>query len=155
MYDFLYSFRLYTKGISFVEQPYRKIIKHWYDSFCFLHLKLNTIWIKEWNNFYDTWAWHALRTGTGGTQMHRKNDRGQKDMEGEEGWYRNLPVHMERSHSKLAEMEAFHYINKIRTPPRAQWRHTTSQCLNVRLSDQSYLPAHVFHMQLPWSLQIE
>lgn len=47
---------------------------------------------------------------------------------------RNLPVHMERSHSELAEMEAFHYINKIRPAPRAHSRHTTSQYLCVRLS---------------------
>lgn len=35
--------------------------------------------------FYDTSSWHALRTGAGGAQMHRKNDRREKDMEGEEG----------------------------------------------------------------------
>lgn len=70
------------------------------------------------------------------------------------GLIRNLPVRVERSHGKLAEMEAFHYVNKICPAPRAHSRHTTSRYLCVRLSAQSYLPAHVFHMQLPWSLQI-
>lgn len=143
------SFLLNIKGISFVERPCRKIIKHRWDTFCFLHLKLNNL-----NQRLKHFPWYmsmaCFEDGHGWRTNAQKEWQGQKHMEREEGWYRNLPVHMERSHSKLAEMEAFHYINKIRTVPRAHWR-----CLCVRLSDQSYLLAHVFHMELPWSLQME
>ncbi len=96
-------------------------------------IKLNLNERKKSNTFYETWAWHALRTSAGGTQIHRENDRGKKDMEGEEDWHHNLPVHMERSHSKAAKMEAFHYVNKIPSAPWAHLRHSSSPDLHVRL----------------------
>lgn len=46
LFSIIYIF-LNTKGIRFVEGPYRESIKHRLCTVWFLHLKLNSVWMKE------------------------------------------------------------------------------------------------------------
>lgn len=61
---------------------------------------------------------------------------------------------MEKSANKLAEMEVFHYANKIRTPPRHIRTDPEYQTHRPSPSAHGNLPADVIPIQLHWSLQM-
>ncbi len=153
-FSFFYYISLQTKGIRFVEGPYRKSIKHRLSTFWILHLKLNSIWMKERSQTLFMKHEHGMLWGRAQV-AHKCTER---MTEGRKTWKErrtDTTICLSTWSDRTVKRPRWkRFITLIRFLQHPEHIYGTAALRICMWDSDSYLPARVFHMQSSWSLQM-